>query len=673
MELERLELRNFRQFYGEQSIEFSQSSEQNVTVIHGANGSGKTTILNAFLWLFYGDVTLPKPDQIASERAMAEAGANGTVDIEVRLSFSHDGIDYTASRSKTVRRNRSSDFTGTEVKTDLHLEFIDESGNRKVRGNANDALRQIMPERLREIFFFDGETIDELSAIGGQEKIQTAIQNIMGLTILERGKRHLEAVRKRFEEEVSKHGSDELSDLYEERNGLEERKASLTEELSDTRDSKEKTQEELEDVERRLSELEDSRDLQQERERLEGEVDDLSEESKAINRDLADRISKGGYVPFAAPAVEETAKMLRDKRDKGEIPSEIKTQFVDDLLEMGECICGRELVQETEPYQNVHQWREAAGSSELEEAAMNIASRLTEIGEEEEQIYDDINGLLEQRSQVADEIQQKEERISEISSKLEDIDTEDINRLESRRKELDQQVSDYDQQIGTVKGRIEDVEDDLEEIKQEIDDVQEQNKKADLARRRAQMAEYLWDRIDELFQKYQDEVRRSVNDRVNEIFRDIIVKDYYAEIDDDYSLRILKDIGSEETIPVAKSTGERQVASLSFIASLVSLARERYHSDEESIYFSGGIYPMIMDSPFGYLDPEYQKRVSSVLPEMAEQVVVLVTQSQWTSEVAGEMDAVAGERYNLEYHDPSEESSAEYEYTEIVPQNGGRR
>jgi len=673
MELDRLELRNFRQFYGEQSLDFSQHANKNVTVIHGSNGSGKTTILNAFLWLFYGDVTLPKPDQIVSERAMAEVGASGTVDVEVHLSFTHDGVDYTASRSKTVRRNRSSDFTGTEVNGDLHLEFIDEAGNRKVRGNANDALRQIMPERLREIFFFDGETIDELSAIGGQEKIQTAIQNIMGLTILERGKRHLEAVRKRFEEEVSKHGSDELSELYEERNDLEDQKASLTEELSDTRDSKEKTQDELENVERRLSELEDSRDLQQERERLEEEVEDLSEESKAINREIADRISKAGYVPFAAPAVEETAKMLREKREKGEIPSEIKTQFVDDLLEMRECICGRELVPETEPYQNVEQWREAAGSSELEEAAMNIASRLTEIGEEEEQVYDDINELLQQRTQVADDIQQKEERISEISSLLEDTDTEDINRLESRRKELDQQVSDYDQQIGTVRGRIEDVEEELEEIKDQIDEVQEQNKKADIARKRAQMAEYMRDRIDELFQKYQDEVRKSVNERVNNIFRDIIAKDYYAEIDDDYSLRILKDIGSEETIPVAKSTGERQVASLSFIASLVSLARERYHSDEESIYFSGGIYPMIMDSPFGYLDPEYQKRVSSVLPEMAEQVVVLVTQSQWTSEVAGEMDAVAGDRYHLEYHDPSEESSVEYEYTEIVAENRGGR
>lgn len=668
MELDTLELRNFRQFHGDQALEFSEDSDKNVTVIHGANGSGKTTILNAFLWLFYGDVTLPRPEKIVSERAMAEVGPNGMVDVKVRLVFSHDGVEYTATRSRTVRRNGQDDFSGTEVSSDLQLEFVDESGNRKVRGNASDSLRQIMPERLREIFFFDGETIDELSAIGGQEKIQTAIQNIMGLTILERGKRHLNEARKRFENEVSRHGSEELSELYDDRSDLEERKESLEQSLADAKESKERTREELEDVNQRLTELEDSRGLQEEREQLEEEVEELEEDTKGINNQLAERISEAGYVPFAAPAVEETAKMLRDKRSKGEIPSEIKTQFVDDLLEMGECICGRDLVQGTDPYRNVHQWRESAGSSELEEAAMNIAGRLTEIGEEEEQIFEDINELLTRRGDISDRIQQKEERISEIGNKLEDMDTEDINQLESRRQKLEDQVSEYDQEIGSLDGQIEDVEEDLVEINNEIDQVQEKNQKADLARRRAQMAEYLRDRIDELFQKYQDEVRKSVNQRVNDIFRDIIVKDYYAEIDEDYSLRILKDIGSEETISVAKSTGERQVASLSFIASLVSLARERYQSDEESIYFSGGIYPMIMDSPFGSLDPEYQRRVSSVLPEMAEQVVVLVTQSQWSEEVAGEMDSVAGERYFLEYHDPSEEDSVEYEYTEIVPE-----
>lgn len=672
MKLDYIELQNFRQFYGKQSLSFSKQQGKNVTVIHGANGSGKTTLLNGFLWLFYGEISLPKSDQIASERAMAEAGAGGTVEVEVTLKFVHDGSEYTAQRSKTVRRERSSDFAGTKIDSNLHLEFVDDSGNRKVRGNASDSLRQIMPERLQEIFFFDGETIDELSALGGQEKIQTAIQNIMGLTILERAKTHLETVRKRFEDEVAKHGSNELSDLYETRNDLEAEQETLKAELDDVRDSKKKTENELKEVRQRLSELEESRELQEERNRLEDEVEDLEDQIKSINNDIGDRISDAGYVPFAAPAVEKTAKMLRDKRDKGEIPSEIKTQFVEDLLEMEECICGRHLEPGTSPYQNVQQWRNAAGSSELEEAAVNIAGRLSEIAEEEDQVYEDIQELLSRRSEAADDRQQKEERVSEIGSQLEDLDTEDVNRLETRRQDLKEQVSDYDQKIGGLESQLEELDDKLDDVIDEINEAEEQNEKADLARRRAQMAEYLYDRIDNLFQKYQEEVRTSVNDRVNEIFQDIIAKDFYAQIDDDYSLQILKDIGSEETVPVAKSTGERQVASLSFIASLVSLARERYNSEEEAIYFTGGIYPMIMDSPFGSLDPDYQKRVSSVLPEMAEQVVVLVTQSQWSTEVAGEMDGVAGQRYDLQYHDPSEDQSTEYEYTEIVAEHGGQ-
>lgn len=671
MKLKNIKIKNFRQFYEEQSINFSEKSDQNVTVIHGPNGSGKTTILNAFLWLFYKEINLPKPDQIANERALAESGPNGTVNVRVQLIFTHEDLEYTATRSKTVQRDYTGGFSGTEISNDLQLEYIDESGNRKVRGNANESLQQIMPERLQEIFFFDGETIDELSEIEGQEKIQTAIQNIMGLTILERSKRHLSAVRKRFEKEVSKYGSNELSELYEARKETEEQKDSLSEKLDDIRKSKEEAEKELEKVEQRLTELEDSRDLQQERSELKESIKNLSNSKDEINSDISNRISEAGYVPFAAPALEETAKMLKEKRDKGEIPSEIKTQFVNDLLDIESCICGRKLTPGTEPYQKVKQWRKTAGSSELEEAAMNIASRLTEVGEEEEYIYDDIEQMLNKRGNVSDKIQKNEERVSEISSELTETDTEDVQELERRRQDINEEISDYDQNIGSISAQIDNIESEIEEFTKEINEIKEKNKKAEVAQRRAKMAEFLQARIKSLFQKYQNEVRKETNERVNNIFREIIVKDYYAEIDSDYSLRILKDIGSEETISVAKSTGERQVASLSFIASLVSLARDRYQSEQESIHFRGGIYPMIMDSPFGTLDPEYQQRVSSVLPEMAEQVVVMVTQSQWSAEVSGEMDQVAGNRYYLKYHNPSEEDSAEYEYTEIVQRDRG--
>jgi len=670
MELEKLEVQNFRQFYGTQSLEFSQDDDKNITVVHGSNGSGKTTLLNAFLWLFYEDITLPKSSQIASERAMAEASANKTISVRVTLEFSHEGRSYTAERRQEYLKQSDDDLAGVQDTEQLTLEYIDQNGNHKTRNNPGSALKQIMPERLREIFFFDGETIDELTAEGGQDKVQSAIRNIMGLEILERSIRHLGHVEGEFEAQIEKHGSDELSELISRKQDTQERLEQKKERREEVKESKRKTEAEITDVEAKLAELEGSRELQQERKSLTEERTTIQSDIRAINDDLSKEISENGHVPLAMDAVEKTARMLQDKRQQGEIPSEIKTTLVDDLLEMEECICGRPLEPGTDHYEKVASWKRQAGSSELEEVAMNIAGRLTEIGSEQEALYEDIERLLDRRGDKRDQLQRVEERIDEISDELSDVDTEDVKELEERREALDDDIEEYTREVGRLDSDIDDLEDKLGDLEDEISEAREENEKADLARRRAQTTAYVSDLLDQRFNQYQDEVRKSVNDRVNDIFQDIIKKDYYAQITDNYELEILKDIGEKEAVPVAQSTGERQVASLSFISTLISLARERYESDENATHFTGGIYPMIMDSPFGYLDPDYQQGVSSVMPEMAKQVVVLVTQSQWSEAVAGEMSNIAGKRYFLEYNDPAEEPETEYEWTQITAERG---
>lgn len=47
-------MENFRQFRGTTKLEFSCDSERNVTIILGDNTYGKTTLLQAFNWCFYG-------------------------------------------------------------------------------------------------------------------------------------------------------------------------------------------------------------------------------------------------------------------------------------------------------------------------------------------------------------------------------------------------------------------------------------------------------------------------------------------------------------------------------------------------------------------------------------------------------------------------------------------
>jgi DNA sulfur modification protein DndD len=663
MKLDSLKLKDFRQYKGEQSLDFSQDEENNVTVVHGDNGSGKTTILSAFLWVFYDEVSdqMDNPDQHVNKLAMAEIEPGETVEVEVELEFDHEGDHYVATKRAEFRKTDEYDVTGELVEKDLTVIYIDSiTGERKKRGDPETSLQQIMPPRLRDLFFFDGERINELSKHGGQDTIQESIQNIMGLTVLERAIRHLESVEDDFEDEVSESASEELQDLVNRKREIEDSLEKKKEEKDLKEKEKSKKEDRISEIERSLQEFEETKELQQERSELEQRRKEKRGEISEINEELKDSISEYGYLVFGMDAVEETAEDLEEKRQKGEIPTDIKQQFVDDRLEMGECICGRSLEEGTEEYDSVREWRDRAGSGELDSVAVTITSRLSRMLEQRDKLFEDLEEKVKDRTEIEDEIRQINERISEIGDDISEKDTEEATSLEEELQKLKEEVKSLGREIFVLEGDIESKEEEISDKEKEIDKVREEKEEADRARRRMKAAREARKVFEELFEEKQEAVREKVNERVNDIFTSIIEKDYYVEIGEDFSLTVLEDVGEEQKpVDVAQSRGERQVASLSFIASLVSLAKENYESDEEAADYEGGIYPIVMDSPFGALGGRYRKRVSSEIPEMADQVLVLVTDTQWSNEVRREMDSIAGEKYSLEYEEDEDD------YTEI--------
>ena len=112
MFLEKIILRNFRQFYGEQEIVFSCDPKQNVTLIHAENGVGKTTLLNALLWCFYKDLTarFETPDKIVSNQAKQE----DIFDASVEVFFEHD-----EQISKGASKDRNSKVRAAVVHMDI--------------------------------------------------------------------------------------------------------------------------------------------------------------------------------------------------------------------------------------------------------------------------------------------------------------------------------------------------------------------------------------------------------------------------------------------------------------------------------------------------------------------------------------------------------------------------
>ncbi|MNF00456.1 hypothetical protein D3C80_1992880 [compost metagenome] len=72
-----------------------------------------------------------------------------------------------------------------------------------------------------------------------------------------------------------------------------------------------------------------------------------------------------------------------------------------------------------------------------------------------------------------------------------------------------------------------------------------------------------------------------------------------------------------------------------------------------------------MDSPFGALDPEYRQKVANLIPALADQVIVMVSKSQWRGEVESELSKRLGKQYTLKYHKPDQGSNEKFEYTNL--------
>ena len=662
MILDTLELENFRQFYGKQKVRFSQDKDKNITVIHGRNGAGKTALLNSFLWVFYNTVKLPDVRKLVNERTMSECHVRKRVIVSVKITFAHDDKKYTMYRGIELEKQSKDDLTGRIVNEKLFMDYIDKTGRSKKVENPQEHIEQIIPSNLADLFFFHGEKIDFLSTKEGSHEIKEAIKNIMGLTIIERSISHLKPVMKTFENDMKKHGDVILDKLIEEKEELEniiqDHKHSLDVagvEIESLKDIKAK-------IDLKLKELETVKGRQEKRERLESELDQtMNQLMKHINQTRG-LLSSSCYAAIISDSFDEILKLFEDKRQKRELPRGIKKQFVQDLLSEHKCICGTHLHEGTKEYDLVASWMAKAGSEGVEESAITLAGYVKDFKTVKINFTENLKSMRQKEDTLHEKIRELEESISEIGKGFEK-EEENVKSLEEKRKSTEEKIYSKVGDVRLLQRDIESRKKQVEEKQKEIDDAQIKSVKGLLAKKRYMASKKVHDYLNDKFNGFAKTIRERTQEKIGEIYSNFVKKPYWAVISEEYELNILKRVGDEE-IPVGMSTGERQIASLSFIGGLVDIARDQYEQKRDSMYFKGGLYPIIMDSPFGYLDKEYRQEVSEGIPRLAHQVVVLVTATQWDGIVEDSMKSKVDKIFNLEYHDPDEDD-VEYEFTKI--------
>ncbi|MBR1285380.1 AAA family ATPase [Bradyrhizobium sp. AUGA SZCCT0177] len=674
MKLKKLALNNFRQFYGSREVILSTDGVRNVTVIHGENGAGKTSLLNAFKWCFYGGTDFDTGNEkLLNEHAITETTGDNRIKMSVEVEFDHEDMRYVASRSQEYRR-----VQGLQVEpaggSVLELSWTDRSGKFDRAKNPESLISQILPEKMHSYFFFNGERIEKLAYASASHEIREAIKTLMGLEIVERAQVHLsDRVKKQLTKQIKQGASQELSRIIDQETELEDKKRRATEQIDIEDKNIEGFKEELGVVRNKLIALESTTKLQEEADSIDKRLLEIKDDVETINTKNRQLISERGFLAFFETASSDVLNLLEERRKKGELPYQIKQQFVEDLLNNGRCICGADLTNGSEAYRAVEHYRHAAAAAGVEEAFIATTGALKQIEWSRRDLFQSLREGLKRRSELLAERDQRTGRLDDINKLLEGSDQEDVVRLGKKRATLQNDVEEALGRRGRAVGDLEKCNTDLEAVVAIRKDLSARSAQVEVAKRRLELAEECARVIGELHESLSRLTKEQLSKRVNETFRKILQKDYWAEIDDNYALQIYKDVPNHgREIVYEKSTGESQVTSLSFIASIVNLAKERHGRDNQ--FFRGGVFPIVMDSPFGSLGETYRKLIARYIPELADQIILLVSPTQWKGDVEKECGSRVGKHVTLVYHSPKVGEGKEsyfvradstYEYTEF--------
>ncbi|WP_085524483.1 AAA family ATPase [Tuberibacillus sp. Marseille-P3662] len=659
MLLESITLQNFRQYYQKQTINFSQSTTRNVTVIHGENGSGKTALLHAFLWCLYGDLNLPNSEKICNDHSIEAKDPGEEIEASVTLKFQNNNKKYTLKRCIVVKKiDEESNVHYYEP--NVSLEYQTEEGQSETIENPSFEINQILPKDLRSYFFFDGERIDNLSKDDGSEDIKKAIKNMMGLEILERSITHTDEARKRFRSEMQEYGDPETKQIMAEHEKLENEKQEEHKKKSWQEKNLETIDQQIRKVEERLTQIEEAKHLQEQREQKRDEKDNISGELQQIKKDLNNQISKLGHLAFTVPLLESAHSALNNSDNNNRV-SGIKANFIDKLIENNQCICGDTLEEGSSHIEHLKKLKSLTTTNQVENSIDEFKQYSTVIHERRRNLFKELQNLKQTELQKQNELKKLNDEIEEISAQLTDKNSEEIVDLENKRKNLRDQKRDIDRKIGAIEGKVTEIENKILENRQEQKKLNAIASKSKVAQVRMKTCEDVMSAMKDILSIRESNVKEQLQERIAKVYSQFLRKDYQVKLSDTYELNVV----NENDNSVAMSQGERQITSLSFIGAIVDIARETYNKENKSAFDEGGIYPLVMDSPFGALDSDHQERVAKGIYHLADQVIVIVSTSQWQREVADQMGDLIGKEYQLAYNDPRYNKERPYEFTEV--------
>ncbi|MBZ4646662.1 MAG: hypothetical protein JG777_2151 [Clostridia bacterium] len=638
MLIKRIEMLNFRQFIGKQTIDFATDPVKNITIIMGENGAGKTTLAQAFLWVLYGKSDF-KVKELINRNIRDEMKPNDEAYVKVDIYINHNDRDYIISRRQKFKREYSSvkeynaEFS-IAYKKDGQQEFL-------TKDESDLMIKKMLPEELSRFFFFDGERIklmsDEIEK-GKSKQFAEAVRGLVGLTAMMNAIAHIKpsttnsTVIGRYNNKIDEVGNEKIAEYNRKISKLETEYEEIEKRLEEIEPQIAYYQEQAAILKQEVLSMAPAVEMRGKYNALDAEVKNLQRSKNEAVKTFVTYFNKNTHAFLAKPLIERALKDLSsaDKLDKG-IP-DMKQKTIEFLLKRGYCVCGTKLEAGSDAVKELYKLMEYLPPKSIGTMVGQFVKESNNKIKLTETYFDMFDTSFKQIRQINSQIEKKSAQMTEIYNNL--TDTSRVKGLKEKQAEYESRAMQFTQEMRRKRerlGAISSEKDYLEAEKNRLILVDEKNREYEVYR------QYAYSIYEELTRAYsiQEKVTREELERnINEIFTNIYEGGIEIKVDDKYNIKVSVTHTMSSGDDLERSTAQNYSVIFAFIAGIIKMARAKskdkpealddIEGDKESIFNEAEGYPLVMDAPLSAFDKKRINNICDTLPKIAQQVIFFI-------------------------------------------------
>ncbi len=631
MRIESIDIKNFRQ-YKELHLDFPKTKDTDLHVIVASNGVGKTNMMNAIIWCFYGiEPNIDKNSSAAlplcNLKALEEAKANGEsvapVSVEIRVTANGETVIFTRSANVTV----STRFTQTP---EFEVQVTNISGETDfLHGeDAVDRVDMYVPQKIRQYFFFDGEQLHNyFGPTQDTTHVKDSIYEIAQINIITAAKNHLGKIISDYKSQIAK-TNPQLQKISDEIAEKERDRDNRKREIEELESSNRAAEARIQDLNSLISGAETVVEDTQKLNANETRIKELDREIEGLNDRLLQLVRKYYVLLAMYPINVRTNSYIADKDTRGKLPPDVDIALLRKSLESHICaICNQPFSEDSNAVEHMNELLSRY------EVSTDVSNTLSLIKNDVARAVEDTRSYMEEKlSLLADkkkfekEREDLEEANARLTIKIRGCSSaEQVADWIEERKSLNDAIRTNDRKIGSYGEMIKTLNGLIENLRRDESKAIDEMRTLDEVKKYKAFAEDAATIISSIETEIIGDVKSQMETETMRLFDELLWKENTygrIEFEDNFKLNLFSK-GTNISCIDTTSAAERELLALAFTIALHRV--------------SGHDSPLFIDTPVGRVSDHNRENFAKTLVDVStqKQIVLAFTPSEYSDEIKG--------------------------------------